>query len=78
MGLVVALSTDNSQSSLGDKGVVAVILVPGLAALGGATGGIIGALSRTDRWLPIATDRIRVTMAPTPRGGLGLGVGVSF
>jgi len=47
--------------------------------VGGALiGAGVGALIKTDRWVPVPLERLRVGAAPRRNGGFGLGVSLSF
>ncbi len=51
-------------------------LALGATAVYGAMGAGIGALVKTDRWVEVPPDKIRVSVAPT--SGRGIAVGVTF
>ena len=50
-----------------------------VGALPGAIiGGIIGHAKQSDRWREVATDRVRVSLAPAPRRRVALAASVAF
>jgi hypothetical protein len=70
-------NTDDFYDGIGIA-IAGTAAVPFGIALGAITGGVVGALWRSERWREVSTDRLRVAVVPTSRGGLGVGVGVSF
>jgi F0F1-type ATP synthase membrane subunit c/vacuolar-type H+-ATPase subunit K len=70
-------NTDDFYDGLGIA-VVGVAALPAGIMIGAMTGGLVGAIWRTERWRAVSTDRLRVAVVPTSRGGLGVGVEVAF
>ena len=48
------------------------------ALYGGVLGGIVGSLVRTERWVPVPLDRVRVSLVAADRGRLGVAATLSF
>ena len=47
-------------------------------AAGALLGALIGATMKTDRWVPVQLDQLRVTFAPQRDGRFGFGASVRF
>ena len=80
------VQTESFTSPLRDPARLAKADAP-LFALGGAmlgagsgiiVGGIIGAVTRGERWEQVPSDRWHLSITPRPRGGVALAVSVTF
>jgi len=88
-GLVVALHNKSPEGS-GNGGNQSLsfpdfsgferaseVLLGGL--IGAALGAVVGSAFHADRWVPIPTDRLRVSVGPSGRpGGVSVGLRVAF
>lgn len=65
-----------------NQDAVAPLECLGLSALGGVAGAglgfLVGGFIRTERWQDVPPDRLRVSLAPSGGGMLGLAVAVAF
>jgi len=65
------------QRDLGNG--VTVLGAIGIGAGVGLVGGaLVGATRKTDRWVPVSLDQLRVTIVPLRDGRLGIGASVRF
>lgn len=49
-----------------------------VGAIGAASGALVGALIRTDRWVTVPADKLAVSVGPVPGQGLAFAVRVAF
>ena len=80
LGLVGSLAvcnfTDTCQVFYDNDVRGDVVTVSGL--MGGALGGFVGYLIKTDRWEEVPLERLRVSLNPQRDGGFALGFSVRF
>jgi hypothetical protein len=82
VGVIAAIPKDEAcppgepttQSCLDDRSVLLALGLPACAAEGAA----IGALIKSDRWLPVPLENVRVSLVPTRGHGVGLSLALRF
>lgn len=79
-GVVIALQLcENDWVCRDDLEAEAALLGFGIGGVvGGLLGGGIGALIKTDKWVQVPLDRLRVSVVPQRRGRFGFGMSVNF
>ena len=76
MAVAVAVPTPETESS--SRAVAVFFGVPIGAIVGGVTGALLGARSKSDRWERVDTGRLRVAFLPQRGAPLALGLSASF
>lgn len=74
--LLGALASNPPSSAEGFSISPGAVILCG--AVGAATGGLIGSLRKTDRWVPVSGDGLKLSLAPAVHGGAAIAVRVSF
>lgn len=82
VGVIAAIPKDEAcppgepttQSCLDDRSALLAFGLPAFAAEGAA----IGALIKSDRWLPVPLENVRIGLAPTRGHGVGLSLALRF
>ncbi len=75
---LIAISPEGTCTGSGNYGALCGGVVAVSVGAGAAFGALVGALVRTERWVPVPLDQLRVSFAPQRDGRFGLGLSVQF
>ena len=75
---LIAISPEGTCTGSGNYGELCALAVAVSIGAGAALGALVGALVRTERWVPVPLDQLRVSFAPQRDGRFAFGLSVRF